>query len=682
MIDFYNYLFRSVFSGGNDPAPYEAGFLPLKAGGGGPQVLPEINILYKPFDAEEDTGRFASGDETEAYYLAEYIKSRVEGKTLPVRDGTVLRPAVYSDFALLMRSTGSQAVYERIFRQFGIPYSSDNVRTLFLEAPLNDFYSILQLAVFPSDKTAYAAYLRSPLLGCSDETMLKLLLIADEENGPFSENADGIEMTKTDRERYTKGKELFLFLRKNIGTMPIGKIVQHIWFDRGYRYLLMTNRAYHPYLEYYDYLYYLAVDADRRGQTVTEFLDFMRRNLGKYERLEDFDNLKEAAEGVQILTIHKSKGLEFPVVLLANTGNAGSKSGGPELFYVSPEYGLTFSGSGTGGSGENYFYTLMADENKKMETAELKRLLYVACTRAKDHLIISGYHHRNNRNDDGAMLNMILHAAGISDVSGEHAAGGKAVFRRMSPLLKNRVRYRLAADTENVEEKINAYLRRPVLQFSIDRRDFSVTEIAEYQHVSDGEGGQAELPVFEWEKEWEDTAAEEGFSASVGTLAHCIIEQKITGTYGPASIPELYLKAFPAALRPRIISSLEEVTEGFFSSPLGEQLRRARRFETEYDFVSRYLSGGREYFIYGRMDLFFETETSAYVIDFKTDRVIVPAVHDTQLQLYGKAAASLSGKTPECRLFFLRDGTVRVVKPDPAFVPLFPRAAADTAVWR
>ncbi len=686
LIDFYNDLFQSVLSSDDALKPYEAEFLPLSAGGTGPEVVPDITVFYKPFDDKEDTARFASGDETEAYHLAEYVRGHVENGTLPLRDGEAVRPAGYSDFALLMRSTGSQAVYERIFRQFGIPYTTDNVRTLFLEAPFNDIYNLLQLVLFPSDRIAYAGLLRSPLAGCSDETMLNLLLIEGEE-GPFPKAADSLEMDPADRERYAAAKELFEFLQKKTGAWTIGKIVRYIWYEQGYRYLLLTNPAYHPYLEYFDYLYYLAVDADRKGLTLSEFLDFMRRNLGKYERLEDLDILKNSSEGVRIVTIHKSKGLEFPVVLLANTGNVGNRGAGAELFYVSPEYGITFNGGESGGRGDNYFYTLMADEYKMMETAEVKRLLYVACTRAKDHLCISGYHHRNNRNTDDAMLNMILKAADVSpETSAESGGagggagcrilGGGAVLRTMAPVSRSSIRSRPRdSGAGSIGAKIEMYENRPVLDFDFFRRDFSVTELAEYQLAEEG-GGSApegrELPIFDWEEELRETAAEEGYPAAFGTLAHYIMEQKIRNTYTREDIPEQYVSAFPAALLPRIVAGIEEMAGRFFAAPLAEQLRRACRIETEFDFISRYAAEDKEYFVFGRMDVYFETETAAYVVDFKTDRLFVPSLHNVQLQLYAKAAEALSGKKPECMLFFLRDGSVHSVVPDLSFIPAFP----------
>lgn len=686
LIDFFNSLFGVVLSSGhgeyggvkdNKPAAYEAEFLALEAGTAGLGAEPTVTLFYKPYDEEEDRKQFAGSEEAEAYALAEYISGHVEAGTLPVRDGDTVRPAGYNDFALLMRSTSNQAVYERIFRQFNIPYATDNVRTLFLEAPFNDFYNILQLALFPSDRTAYAAYLRSPLAGCSDEAIVALLL---HDSGPFPPVEELSLPNEADRERYGAARMLFQVLRDKVDLWTIGRMVRYIWYDRGYRYFLLSNPDYHPYLEYFDYLYYLALDADRRGMTLSEFLDFMRGNLGKYERIEEIDILKGDSEGVQLLTIHKSKGLEFPVVLLANTGNVGSRTGGEELYFISPEYGLTFGGGG--GKKDNYFYTLMAEERKNMEIAEIKRLLYVACTRARDHLVISGYHHRNNRNSEEAMLNMVMDSLGINpeDITDRLAlpdAGGNAAACYIPPLPKQKLRSGRRDRADNsLGRKIDSFLELPLIDFTFEKREFSVTELAERRadRTESGIAGSAsrELPVFPWEAGWSETVSEDGFSSSFGQLAHYAMERFLQKDYSWETIPPGLLEQFPEGMHDEIRKSIEEMTEGFTRSPLFPLLEGAIRIETEYPILSRYEVGGREFFVNGRIDLFFETEQKTYVVDFKTDRSDIPEVYDLQLQMYGRAIRAITGKAVSCNLFFLRDGSFREIVPDYSLIPDFP----------
>jgi ATP-dependent exoDNAse (exonuclease V) beta subunit len=101
--------------------------------------------------------------------VARLIRERVDRADLPVEEGGALRPAGFADFAVLLRSTGNQVHFERMFRHFDVPYSTPNLRGLFLEAPVNDLYQLLRLALYPADRTAYAGLLRSPLVNLSDE---------------------------------------------------------------------------------------------------------------------------------------------------------------------------------------------------------------------------------------------------------------------------------------------------------------------------------------------------------------------------------------------------------------------------------------------------------------------------------------------------------------------------------
>lgn len=701
LIHFYNFLFRSVMAGNDDTAeddspseaskvaPYEAEFSPLQRNENGPEVESTITFFYKPYDKEEDLRSFAGGDESEAYTIAAYLKEQIGGRKLIIRDEGKVRPARYEDVALLMRSTGNQVIYERVFRQFDIPYSTDSVRTLFLEAPFNDFYNIIQLALFPSDNVSYAAYLRSPLVGCSDEALMRILLL---EEGVFPESVYELPLDETDMKMYRAGKELFSVLRGKIGIWSIGKIIRYIWYDWGYRYILLTNPAYHPYLEYFDYLYYLAIDADKRGMALTEFVDFMRNNLGKYERLEELDILKESKEGVQILTIHKSKGLEFPVVVLANTGNAGSRSNDSNLFYLSREYGITFSIGGEGGMKDNFFYSLAREEQKNMEIAEIKRLLYVACTRAKDHLLLTGYHHRNNQNSKEVMLNMVFQALRLTGEEedgvltlgdgggGREESGGeetppKVRFTRIQPVRRDKIRPVYSKSSlREIETKLTGYREMPTVEFSFPRKEFAVTELAAYQletlAAEDEKRKIVEMPPF--------ADLEEGvYSAPFGTLAHYIIEQKLKTVYAWEEIPDKYLAPFPREILPVVRRNAESMTERFFSSDLMKEVRKAERIETEYDFILRFEQGDGEYFVSGRIDLYFETEAKACVVDFKTDRVYVPGVYSRQLDLYARAAASYSGKPVECYLYFLRDGSIKSTLPDLDFVPIFPTGSSE-----
>jgi hypothetical protein len=122
-----------------------------------------VHLLLQPRRGEQEGAEdLASREEAEAYQVARLIRERVQRADLPVEDQEgVVRPAGFADFAVLLRSTANQVHFERMFRHFDLPYTTPNVRGLFLEAPANDLYQLLRLALYPEDRPAYAGFLRS-----------------------------------------------------------------------------------------------------------------------------------------------------------------------------------------------------------------------------------------------------------------------------------------------------------------------------------------------------------------------------------------------------------------------------------------------------------------------------------------------------------------------------------------
>ena len=99
----------------------------------------------------------------------------------------------------------------------------------------------------------------------------------------------------------------------------ISRILTYLWIDRGYRYFIEHISGNEPYSEHYDYLFAMAASYDQKNRTLIEFLDKLRPMLGEESRLKDLTVLEETTSGVTIQTIHKSKGLEYPVVFVSES---------------------------------------------------------------------------------------------------------------------------------------------------------------------------------------------------------------------------------------------------------------------------------------------------------------------------------------------------------------------------
>jgi ATP-dependent exoDNAse (exonuclease V) beta subunit len=174
IIDMINAIFPSVMAPSNPDngrEDFEASFERLDTRESTSGVTPRFVYLELPYrDARGARDAFRDAAECEAWEVAHLVRDAVEGGSLLVADrGTgKARKARYEDFAILLRSTSKQVHFEKYLRLFGVPYGSENACGLFSEAVACDLYYALRLALYPDDRNALAAYLRSPFAGLSD----------------------------------------------------------------------------------------------------------------------------------------------------------------------------------------------------------------------------------------------------------------------------------------------------------------------------------------------------------------------------------------------------------------------------------------------------------------------------------------------------------------------------------
>ncbi len=716
LIDFFNRFFAGFLADPYDREDFEAAYSRLTAFRKRGGVKPQIRLFYKPYVKERDENALEPSD-AEAWHVATRIREMVEEEKLTVWDREEERPCRWDDIAVLMRSTGNQLRYERYFRRLGIPYSVQSTRSLFMEAPVNDIYLMLQLLVYPDDVEAYAGVLRSPFVHLSDETAFSILLDRrnepDRYGRPFSHSGDEeLFGSEEERRKYRTGRETFTRLEEMKGRAPASELIRYLWYEGGYRYLLLRRPDYHIYLEFYETLTELARTVERRGESLPAFLDYLRRKLGENEKIEEIELPPSGESGVQIMTIHKAKGLEFPIVVLVDMGNTGSNSGSGPLFVNDTELGPSVrwkrSGATRGGGsrdGKGYFESRYEKAETERRRAELKRLLYVACTRAQDHLFLSGIHHSANRNMEKqgaeALLNTALSALGWDEnpeevdlaslqIEAEEIAetdrrevdrqtGG--VHARQLPSMDGRY-----ADAELIRPPLPQKLFTPVELNTLLRHAMraeaegaSRSPEAARSDASRAAGrGQTEPPERRERLarlEIDDFLQSETEITAFGTLCHRLIEEKLEGQ--EPSPMSGWPAVRPAEQLRRIEQTARLLSDRFLATPLGEEARGGD-FESELSFLLRIDgAGGSETgatdgtkagagdgmsFIKGQMDLCLIRTDSVLVLDFKTDRVVAPEHYAGQMAAYRRAAEELYGLPASSSLVYLRE--MRIVAVD------------------
>ncbi|NMA23062.1 MAG: UvrD-helicase domain-containing protein, partial [Spirochaetales bacterium] len=412
LIEWFNNLFDTVMT--NEGQSWEADFTTLGTRLPSEGINASIKLMIKAFtEAEEDE---AKSSDAEALAIADLVEEMLytDSYLIPSKEGP--RRPEPSDIALLMRTTGNQLSFEKALRRKKIPYSVQAARSLMLEALANDCYAMLQLALYPEDTLSYLVVLRSPFCNLNDDSIVRL-----SHAELFSES---VELEEAERRRLMRCKDFYERLRSLLGSRSLSELVQMIFYESGYYLHLVSRAEYQVYMEHYTFLHRLAQMHQEMGRSVSQFVDYLRQHLGTAEKIDELEVIKEQESGVQIMSIHKSKGLEFPIVIVVDTG---SKPKGERDVYSTfanvplPHYldrqayesatkQITIRHAGQLGEREI---------ERARSVAELKRLLYVALTRSETHLVFSGCFTKANRGltDDGVgdtLLLQLCRALGIA----------------------------------------------------------------------------------------------------------------------------------------------------------------------------------------------------------------------------------------------------------------------------
>lgn len=701
LLEIFNLIFPRIFlrETPENPLPgYEAEFSPIGAHRETPGCKAGLEILLA------DTERFQPEDKTqcgktesEAMEIAERIRNLVGGG-FPVRgkDGAA-RPCTYSDIAILFRSTGKQREFERQLRRAGIPYQSEAVSGLFTDAPANDFLAFLRLAINPEDSYSYAVVLRSPFVEADDETIMQILIrraeAAEKNNSPSMPfSAEDIALASgASKENLKRAQSAYGEIRSNADTVPLPQIISSLWYTYGYRRAVTGNPASAHYAEIYDFLFELARQAEARALSLSDFLDEMDKKIRAEEKFDEIDIPTGKDAGVKLMTVHKSKGLEFPVVFLADAGNRGKNDQNDLPFYFSPETSVTINTelpeefkalTDIKSTNGNFFYKKAKEENQAKTLAETRRLLYVAMTRAEMKIFVSG--NLSLKTEDGGPLPEEPRTGKeLLAVLQEKKSSPRTFLDLLLPAVA-------ALPEETPGVRISEILPKPAqarmqkpesgaIPFRPDCApctDYKAGEPARIPASKIREAQEAvrqnsvpgtkrdtyPYPVYK-SSDWEEPD-ESGETDAIGAfLRRNNILPEEFGTYVHAAIEETFTGE-RARIPPEARKEAEKLAARFFASDTGIKARQSSWRRVEYGFLIKAnpeILG--EKVISGKMDLIFLHEGNLYLVDYKTDKTENPQNHREQLLLYKEAARKLFGaQFPAAEIitlvYYLRSGNI------------------------
>lgn len=337
-----------------------------------------IGLINKNVYSKKDE---LDADYSEIFWVANKIKELVK------------QGYSYNDFAIICRTYSLLPIYERVLLSQEIPYNSEVVKGLYSDGPVNDIMSIIRLIAYPNSRLSFMNYIRSPFVNLTMSECNAILTKINNENIKelFELNVEEI-LNEKSIEKFNFGKQLYFDVFKLSKKIKIADLISYLWYEIGYRYETIWNRSVEMYNYMYDMLFELARKADVDSIGFAEFVDNVDSYQDESEKLDGMEIPLESSEGVHILSIFKSKGLEYPVVFLCSIGKDSKADVNDKTVYFSKEFGMTFNTPPNPALDvkSNFFYEIQKEASSNMAAAELRRLTYVALTRAEKELYITG----------------------------------------------------------------------------------------------------------------------------------------------------------------------------------------------------------------------------------------------------------------------------------------------------
>lgn len=413
------------------------------------------------------------------------------------------------------------------------------------------------------------------------------------------------------------------------------------------------------------------------------------------EKIEDFSGdmgsqsgQKQETSSVRIMTIHKSKGLEFPVVFLAGANRNFNlrDAQGNMLLHKDHGMGLKYVDPWRRTASKSVPQVVIKQKILEENLSEEMRVLYVALTRAVDRLIITGLvkHYETSEKkwsigDDLFNLKrarsyldwimMILRGGHVNSryfEIGQQALDEVFESHRLQEGSAIQVLSLLKSHVISDEQKVamasivtmDAYEDAETLPAKVSVSSLKRLKLQDYQQ-------QQALPTL---------IEKPRFMMSEGALAPEERGTKIHHLLRHLDYDAVHsydaLKGEIDTLASKGIISIEGLNEGdyrklllFFESPLGQRIKRANTLKREAPFVFSKKINGKELLIQGIIDLYFEEDDGIVLVDFKTDKIGADDVehrsqnYEQQIELYAEAIESITGKAVKERyLYFLEIG--------------------------
>ena len=532
------------------------------------------------------------------------------------------RAVTYADVCILMPTRTGLGALERALEEQDIPYRLESASLIFETQEIRDLLNCLKAIDDPADQVATVAALRSLAFGCSDVELLRhfesggrfdyLREVVGRREGPVSEALETLREYHEGRMWESPGRLIERFVRGR-GLMEAASGHPRMR-EQWRRYRFMVERAW--------------LFAAAGGTSLRAFLRWIEDQVNERARVTETPVPESDEEAVRVMTIHASKGLEFPVVVLTGINSSRSYRSERVLFdrskgAVEVRLGPSSGGFATPG------YESLAEGEKRMSEAEDVRLMYVATTRARDHLVLSL--RRPKRGGAGSLAGRIS----------SHMEEAPQLWQRIDPDVDGEVAERGDASDGGKREVASDAHTPEARESWAEERERLIEEMGRPSFVSatalgkkTGEGEDKEEP--DSPEPWRRGRA----GTSVGRAVHAVL-QAIDLKTGEGIGDRARAQAAAEGI-PERTDEVARLCRDAVESAVVRRAVASGRYWREVPVAAAVGNGS----LHGFIDLLFEEGEGLVVVDYKTDSVTQEEARDAvgRYRLQGGAYAHSIGQ--------------------------------------
>jgi ATP-dependent helicase/nuclease subunit A len=607
--------------------------------------------------------------------------------------------AEFKDIAILARRRKSFGELEKELLKLDIPFQIYGGKGFYQRQEIYDVYSYLSFLLNPKNDEALIAILRSPFFMISDKTLFQISNVKSESffEKLFKYNADNNELGAVVSQ-----------LKKDIENSKLKQLsvsIRDVLQESGYWAKVASLQNSKQIFANLDKLIGTAISfTDKGSTTLYDFVAYLKDAINKTED-ESQSVISEDDINVKLMTIHASKGLEFPVVFLIDTNSKSmddrvkSKS-----VSVDKKFGILTKTSNEGYSESNIAAPIVSIYNYislKKSNAELKRLLYVAVTRAESYLFISATLKPNGSPVNGSFLSLLEQGLNIEEFVGSKLISGLIIWMREGengfsntekevnleiPFI-TQIENETKLDNYTIDESENTKFNIQIgLINDIEQNEIiSASKISVYNqcplkynlvydlgYTSLFYKEKENIEIDDFDKE--DNNLSQLLPANIqGNIIHKLLEEEITKENLENRVEKLLLlnaANFDKSELNKLKLNIVNMVEKYFGSNTYAKISKYKTYKNEYEIYIKQ----NDIYLYGIIDKLILDGNTAYIIDYKTDSLKKYSAKEKlenykyQLMFYAYLVNKLNTKIDNivCQLIFIEalgeDASIKVTK--------------------